>query len=308
MIIGISTPYMKSGVVYEAFSKHYAKEDAPVLVVRGSSLEFNPGLDKTFIEQEIEADSANRAEYYAEFREDLEAFLPGELVDSCIIPERGAIRWVHGNRYVCFVDPASGQGKDSFTLAIAHLDRDMDKIIVDLLVERTPPFSPKTVIKEFSNLIKSYSLSTCTGDRYAIGYVGELFREHSIEYECSNLSASEIYLECQTLFTTGKIELPDNKKMREQFKNLERRTRSGGKDQVSHPQFAEFHDDVCNSAAGACVMLALQPSVKAEDLEHMLPHKDSDFRGNLSPKMLGLKRRMAEAKKFDKDASPTVRN
>lgn len=277
MIIGISTPYMKSGVVYEAFSKHYAKEDAPVLVVRGGSTEFNPGLDRTFIEQEIEADSANRAEYYAEFREDLEAFLPGELVDSCIIPERGTLPYNKDQRYVCFVDPASGQGKDSFTLAIAHTEKDTGQIVVDVLEERMPPFSPKTIIKEFAKIMSYYGLAKCTGDRYAIGYVGELFREHGITYECSNLSASEIYLECQSLFTVGKIELPDNKKMREQFKNLERRTRSGGRDQVSHPQFAEFHDDSCNSAAGVCVMLALQPTVSLQEAMKNLPSRDSDL-------------------------------
>jgi hypothetical protein len=42
---------------------------------------------------------------------------------------------------VGFVVAAGGSGRDAFTLEIAH--RDGDRVILDALPERRPPFSPK---------------------------------------------------------------------------------------------------------------------------------------------------------------------
>ncbi|GAF69474.1 unnamed protein product, partial [marine sediment metagenome] len=156
--------------------------------------------------------------------------------------------------------------------------------------------SPKTVCKEFSGLMKAYGISKCTGDRFAVGYVKELFRDNAVLYEPSKLSASELYLECQVLFTIQKIELPDDKRMKEQFKNLERKVRSGSRDFVSHPTFGDFHDDIANSVSGACVMLAMNPNIKASDLEHMLPHRAGDFT-HLPSHIRDFKRRTEEMKR-----------
>jgi hypothetical protein len=50
------------------------------------------------------------------------------------------------------------------------------------------------------------------------------------------------------------VELLDNQRLIGQFCNLERRSRTGGKDSVDHP--VGLHDDVANAVAGACVLNA----------------------------------------------------
>lgn len=295
-VIGISTPYMKSGVIYENYVNHYGKDDSETLVVCGSSLDFNPTLDKEFIDKEIASDSANLSEYgKAIFRDDLTAFLSGETVDSCVVPGRGNLPYDKNQKYSCFIDASSGR-IDSFTLAIVHIENKTGQIIVDILEEELPPFSPKNVIERYSKIMSEYAVTKCCGDKYAIGYVEELFKAHNIVYEPCKLSASELYLETQILFTTRRLQLPDNERMKVQFRNLVRKTRTGGADLVSHPKWGKFHDDVCNAVAGACAMLALNPTVTLEEASKNLPqiseihskaHKEKDAEESLRSWMGG---------------------
>lgn len=80
MLLGISSPYIKSGVLWENYKDHYGKGQSRTLVIKGASSEFNPSLDLTFIEDELKADSTARSEWFPEFRADLEGFLPGNVI------------------------------------------------------------------------------------------------------------------------------------------------------------------------------------------------------------------------------------
>ena len=42
-----------------------------------------------------------------------------------------------------------------------------ERLILDLIRERQPPFSPDDVVTEFAKALKSYGLSAVRGDRYA---------------------------------------------------------------------------------------------------------------------------------------------
>ncbi len=45
LLLGISSPYSKSGALYDAFREHYGKADSPVLVWKATSREMNPTLN-----------------------------------------------------------------------------------------------------------------------------------------------------------------------------------------------------------------------------------------------------------------------
>src|SRR5882757_9470801 len=83
MLIGISTPYRKSGLLYEKYSKHFGKNDPDVLVIQAPSLTLNSTLDRAFIEEQLEADpEAASSEWHAVFRSDI-----GSLVDPAVVRE-----------------------------------------------------------------------------------------------------------------------------------------------------------------------------------------------------------------------------
>jgi len=265
MLIGISTPYLKSGVLWEAYKNDYGNDRSRTLVLKASSLELNPNLDKEFIKQELESDSASSSEWLSEFREDLEAFLPGEVIDQCVIPGRTVLPYDENIKYQAFIDPSSGQ-QDSFTLCISHLDQKTKKIVVDLIWERKPRFKPIQAIKEVSKILKKYKIREVNSDRYAVGFVREAFQEQAIVCETSEWTASDLYLEIQPLLISGQVELLDNDDMKEQFKNLERTFRRGSRDMISHPKWGSFHDDISNAVAGSVVHVAMKPATLLDDM------------------------------------------
>lgn len=211
----------------------------------------NPTLDRRIIDQALKDDPIGaRAEWKGEFREDTAALLPPELLDDLTVPGRLELPVVKGTTYFAFGDASSGR-RDSFTLAISHLDPDSGKVILDLVREAKPPFRPEEVVRDFSEILKKYNVFQIECDRHAGEWVTDSFRRNSIHVENSSLSKSEIYLAALPIFSNGSLELLDNKRLRSQFLGLERRSRSGGKDQVDN---FFGHDDLANVVAGACVL------------------------------------------------------
>ena len=250
LLLGISTPYRRSGILFEMFKKYYGKPGGP-LIWKAPTTVMNPTIDKAIIDEAVRDDpSAAKAEWEAEFRADIEAFMPEEFIDAVVIPGRFELARVEDAEYFGACDPSGGR-QDSMTLAISHKDND-GKVVLDVSREQRPPFQPKFVVKEFSETLKAYGITEIEADRYAAEWVTEAFRDNGIEVKNSELTASEIYLSFLPLMANGTIELLDNKRLKSQLVGLERKVRPGGKDLITH--YPGGHDDVANAAAGACVM------------------------------------------------------
>ena len=89
-----SSPYAKRGELYNAFRRHYGKDDAKVLVWKAATLAMHPTLDERIVDEAYESDpEAARAEYGAEFRTDLADFVTREAIDAVTMgPLRAAAR------------------------------------------------------------------------------------------------------------------------------------------------------------------------------------------------------------------------
>jgi hypothetical protein len=125
----------------------------------------NPSVPQSVLDEAYERDPASAAaEYGAEFRTDVEAFISREAVDAVVVPNLFELPPMFGVDYVAFVDPSGGSA-DSMTLAIAH--REGGRAILDAIREAKPPFSPESIVNEFAVLLRSYSIKTCVGERYA---------------------------------------------------------------------------------------------------------------------------------------------
>lgn len=272
ILLNASSPYRRQGVLWDAFRRHYGKDDAPVLVWKGSTAEMNPAVDPRFIEEAYEDDPESAAaEYGAEFRSDIAAFVSREVVDSCTVPGLHEMPPRQGMTYSAFVDPSGGSA-DSMTLAIAHSEG--ERGILDAVREIKPPFSPEAAVSELCALLKTYNIMRVTGDRYAGEWPREQFRKHGVTYECSEKPKSDIYRELLPLLNSGKVDLLDNTRLAGQLCGLERRTARGGRDSIDHGPGA--HDDLVNSAAGVLVSVAGQMG----HLEKWLRLAGYDLHGN----------------------------
>jgi hypothetical protein len=249
MLLSGSSPYARRGVLYDDYRRHYGK-DSSVLVWKAATRVMNPSVPQSVLDEAYERDPASAAaEYGAEFRTDVEAFISREAVDAVIVPNLFELPPMFGVDYVAFVDPSGGSA-DSMTLAIAH--REGGRAILDAIREAKPPFSPQSIVEEFAALLKAYSIKVVVGDRYAGLWPRERFYVHGIEYVCSEKSKSDLYRDLLPLINSGQVELLDLPKLTTQLCSLERRTARGGRDSIDHPPSA--HDDVANAAAGVLVL------------------------------------------------------
>lgn len=214
----------------------------------------NPKVPQRVIDDAMERDPiAASAEYLAQFRSDVGAFLDRELIERATDTGRRERAPQDRFRYLAFCDP-SGGSHDRMSLAVGHMEE--NRIVLDLIRGVTPPFDPSVVVKDFASVLRSYHCSSVTGDRYAGEWVRTAFERAGVSYYHSDLSKSEIYLEALPLFTTQAVDLLDYQPLLIELQQLERRTSKSGRDAVDHPPMG--HDDYANAACGALVLCAQQ--------------------------------------------------
>ena len=108
---------------------------------------------------------------------------------------------------------------------------------------------------ELSGLLREYRLSSVTGDRFAKGFVSELFRDNRVTYVESDETTSDNYLQFLTVINSQRCLLLDNKRLISQLAMLERRpSKTGARDLITHPHGS--HDDIATSIAGPVTRLA----------------------------------------------------
>lgn len=261
LIFGLSSPYAARGELYKAHERYMGVDDPRGIAWNADTLTMNPLADQQEIAQAFDDDPVAAASEYGQggavsFRSDVAAFVDAEAVRAVTIGDRRELAPVEGIRYVAFVDPSGGSGSDSFPLAIAH--READRLVLDLVRERRPRFSPDDVCREFAETVGPYGITYVTGDRYAGDWPRERFAAHGIGYEASERTKSDLYREMLPLVNAGRVELLDLPRLAAQLAGLERRVARSGKDSIDHAPGG--HDDVANAVAGALVLAAEGPS------------------------------------------------
>jgi hypothetical protein len=279
LLLIASSPYAKRGILYTNYAKYFGKDDAPVLVWQGTTEEMNSTLigDALIEEMYLEDPDRASAEFGAQFRSDIVAFITREAVEAVVARGVRELPAGGGITYTAFVDPSGGSA-DSFTLAIGHMEQ-TGTAVLDAIREVRPPFSPDAVVEEFAALLKSYRVARVHGDAYAGEWPRERFATHGITYEVSKKNKSAIYLEFLPALNGQRVRLLDIPRLISQLVTLERRTARGGKDSIDHEQGA--HDDVANAACGCLVQVIedRRPAlIKRDDLlpeqqpaEHLMP-------------------------------------
>ncbi|MGH9682308.1 MAG: hypothetical protein ACRD4S_01685 [Candidatus Acidiferrales bacterium] len=252
MLLSLSSPHARRGPLWDAFKSFYGKDDASALFWKADSRSMNSKLDQSIIAAAYEADPISAAaEYGAEFRSDCDAFVSREVIDACLVKGIVEMSRAEGVRYFGFVDP-SGGSSDSMTLAIAHRVKLTGKVVLDVLRETKPPFSPENTVREYVATLKAYGISEVTGDRYAGEWPREHFRNGGIVYKPSEKTRSELYIELLPMLNSRRAFLLDNPRLISQLIGLERRASRSGAESIDHAP--NGHDDLANSAAGALVL------------------------------------------------------
>lgn len=253
-MIKISTPYAMRGEIYSDFKQYYGKPNPDVLVMRGDTLLFNPTYSKRKLERLAKRKPlVYEVEHLAHFRVDLSAMYDPLIIDKAINSDRPMERKFQKKyEYKCFVDVAGGGGKDSFALAIGHLEK--ERVIVDVVRSRPPKFNPEEVTAQYCKLLKEYKVSKVIGDKFSGDWASNSFSKYGVRYARSEKTKAALYLEAESAFNTERVDLPARDLLITQLKNLVRKTRSGGKDSVDTDSGQP--EDEANVVAGAIYTLA----------------------------------------------------
>ena len=257
-----SSVYRKRGYMYRQFKKLYGNEDTDdTLCWFAPSAVMNPVLPERVITRALKENAPKaRAEYLNIWREDIDDFLPLDVLEACTswgVTERPPVR---GVVYFAFADAASGTGKDSFALAIAHAENTGGNapptIVVDLVRERRPRFVAADVIREYAEILRGYNIASIMSDNFGAGLTSDDWRRNDLKWDKCPRVTGENYLRVLPMLTSpGRIHLPDSATIRTQFSGLERHVVSGH-ETVKHGSAASAHDDVAAAIAGVCVLAA----------------------------------------------------
>jgi hypothetical protein len=251
LLLLASSVFRKVGYMYRQYKKLHGNDDAEELCWFAPSAVMNPRLPVSVIDSALAGDKSKAgAEFLNIWREDVADFLPIDVIESCTdwgMHERPPQPGIY---YFAFTDSAGGTGRDSFTLAIAHLDG--DRIVIDVIRERQPRFVAADVIKDYADLLRSYCISAVMGDAFGGGMYADEWVRNGIEFRKCRYDTSDNYRRALPLFMAKRPVLLDHAKQRLQLAGLERRI-TGGHERIEHPQTASAHDDIAASVCGVLV-------------------------------------------------------
>ncbi|HEY8124193.1 MAG TPA: hypothetical protein VIF88_02065 [Methylocystis sp.] len=110
----IGSPYRKAGFGYSMFAKYFGERGDPrIVVANGPTRSFNSTISQKVIDRAIERDPASaQSEWLGLWRDDISSFLPREVVEACIVPNRFEIPPIGGMKYFAFCDPSGGSADD----------------------------------------------------------------------------------------------------------------------------------------------------------------------------------------------------
>ena len=228
MLLCASSPYARRGALWNIYKKHFAKEGDPVLVWQAATKTMNRRIPQRVVDAAMEEDPAHaQAEFYAQWRSDLEAFIDRDTVEACI-PERGLKERPPeaGIIYTAGCD-MSGGSADSAALTICHYDKSRDVVVIDCTRERKGPHSPESAAEEFSTVLKSYNTHKVFGDHYGGQYPIEQYAKFNITYEPSDKTKSAAYVDFLPLLNSCRVELLDDERTDRPRRSTHRRRACG---------------------------------------------------------------------------------
>jgi hypothetical protein len=259
MLIAISSPYRKTGLLYQKYKDHFGVDHAgadsddsyDVLVVQGSTESFNPSLSTEAIANAREADPhAAPSEWDAVFRSEGAGFLDDASIERAINYDRPLeLAPQQGIRYTAVTDPYGG-GADQYTLCIGH--KVGDQFIADVV--RGMRGDPRAITETYAALCKAYGIYKVYGDNYAKDWCQNTWKDCGLQFEKLPKPASQLYLESQPHWTREKVEIANQPPLTGELRLLEIIPGRIGKDQVTHPR--NCHDDLANALC-ACIAMVM---------------------------------------------------
>ena len=244
-LIKLSTPWQRSGIVYEEYTQRLERSD--LLVWQASTATMSPRISVADLERERISDpSYFTREYEALFTADRECFIPFNDTLAAVQSWR-ELAPVDGPYYIAALDASSVTGGDRFTFGIAHSGGDGH--FVDVL-RGWQKATVGEVCDEIAHLSKAYRIEKVIADQFGFAFLAELLRYRGVELAQLAFTARskpEIFFALKSALSTGKFQLPNHPEAIRELRALESTRLSGGNYRICAP--GKLHDDYATTLA-----------------------------------------------------------
>ncbi len=252
----ISSPAAKQGLLYDQFNEGF--EVGGRLTVQASTRVINPEIPQEFIDSEYKRDPDNSSrEYGAEFSETVSGFFASceqalrDCFTLCPAGTETEMPYNAENKYFAAIDQSGLTGRDRWCFTISHNDRRQNKIILD--VHRTwATKNLDNIMGEIALLCQEYRIGEVQIDRYAKGFVEELFRQKGLTTVIRDLLPS-IYTQFKTLVISGKLCLPDFKPLKDGLSQTRAFYGKNNNLAISHERTQQGHGDLADASVTSIV-------------------------------------------------------
>jgi hypothetical protein len=221
-LIKISTPYIKSGVLWDEYQRR-GELDYPIWQL--TTFDLNPTLTPEMLGSERQhGEEYFRREYMAEFTDSISGWVPAEILNPCIARSRQQLPRQEGQNYIAAIDPAT-RGHN-FALVILHQVPD-GTVVVDLVRVWTGstkiPLPFEGVLNEIKTILDSYGISSAIGDQFHCDAIQQYLQKIGVWYDVHVFgpqTRAQIFSGLKHLMVQGKIEILDDKPLLQQLRNL----------------------------------------------------------------------------------------
>jgi hypothetical protein len=237
-IIGLSTPWNKSGLLYKFYEagtggikvegEANQLEFANILVLQGSTaLMGNPWVTRDELLKDRSRDlKAFEREYLAMFQDSISGFMPVSLVEAARMPGIRELAPSSELTYIAAIDPAFK--RDAFAFTVCHRATD-GKLVQDVcrrfIAKPGESLNPSAIIDALSIICRSYNTSILYSDQYQLESLQEIARGFGLVImgiPFSAKSKAQMYGNLQQLFAQGNIRILDDTETIKELKSLER--------------------------------------------------------------------------------------
>lgn len=260
MLIKLSSPGIKQGVLYKEYKKGLEGELPPTYAIfKAPSWVMTPDdvvpSDEFKEEYDLDPDSFDQ-EYRGNFADSLSFFITPEYIDMSVLkgvqyqsPEGGAIK------YTAAID-AAYKG-DAFTFSVTayvngRLRQYMSK---GWRGTRQKPVSSFEVAEFIRNVCKTFGIDEVGADQYAFQPLKEIFNTYGVtlkEYVFTPAFKKKIYFNLKKLVHSQQADLLDNETQTRELKELIVEQGQSGNIRIGHP--AGGSDDYADSLAVAAYL------------------------------------------------------
>ncbi|HMI86919.1 MAG TPA: hypothetical protein VK550_22650, partial [Polyangiaceae bacterium] len=264
-LISITSAYIEEGIAFETDRDHFAKSDAPVLVVRGTTEQFNPNIDRAWLERERKrvGSAVFAREYQGVWQPAILEGWFGQTIEACVdkgrgTPDRQQLPVVEGRRYYAAID-AAFRG-DGFTLAIAHreippadgkqLSRRPRTVLDGCWCWRAPKggvLGVEKTVQQTARIIRAYN-ATSWADQFALDPLKEIYQRFGVylrEAPWTSQNKALKFRRVRDEMVEGLLRLPDDGELLREFHSMRGKLLKSGGEQI---EARSGHDDRVHAA------------------------------------------------------------